>query len=151
MLLDLLSDKTMAFQVELNSWEEVIRYGGHLMEEANLIEPRYVEAMIRTVNEIGPYIVIAPGIALPHARPEDGALQVGLSIVTLKTPVNFGNPENDPVSVAIFLCAVDKNAHLDVLSDLMVLFDDDDFVENMASIEDANKFFEYAEKLIGEN
>lgn len=50
-----------------------MRIGGELLEKSGAIEPRYIDAMINTVKEIGPYIVIAPGIAMPHARPEAGA------------------------------------------------------------------------------
>ena len=64
---------------------------------------------------------------MPHARPEDGAKKVGIALLTLDTPVNFGNKENDQVSVVIFLCAIDNTTHLTALTELMQLLDDDEF------------------------
>lgn len=37
------------------------------------MEPRYKEEIISNVEKLGPYILIAEDIALPHARPEQGA------------------------------------------------------------------------------
>lgn len=127
LLRELLTANMIELKVEAKSWEEVIYAGGKILEAHDLIEHRYVDAMVNTVKKMGAYIVIAKGIAMPHARPEDGAKKVGMALLTLKNPVNFGSKENDPVSVAIFLCAVDNITHLKALAELMQLLDDDDF------------------------
>lgn len=147
MLEDLLTPKTVRVQAHANNWEELVRLGGQVMVDNGLVTPGYVDAMVKTVTEMGPYIVIAPGIAMPHARPEDGALQVGVAVVALAEPVNFGNAENDPVSVAVFLCAVDKTAHLQVLSDLMGLFEDEQFVTRAKQATSNEELYQYILKL----
>lgn len=127
LLRDLLTANTIDVKVKAGNWEEVIYAGGKILEEQGLVEHRYVDAMVNTVKKMGAYIVIAKGIAMPHARPEDGAKKVGMALLTLDTPVNFGSKENDPVSVAVFLCAVDNITHLKALAELMQLLDDEDF------------------------
>ena len=127
LLRELLTTDMIEVKVKAKSWEEVIYAGGKLLEDRGLIEHRYVDAMVNTVKKMGAYIVIAKGIAMPHARPEDGAKKVGMALMTLKNPVNFGSKENDPVSVAIFLCAVDNTTHLKALAELMQLLDDEEF------------------------
>lgn len=127
LLTDLLTEQSVALKVKAKNWEEVVRAGGKIMVDNDFIEERYTEAMVNTVKQMGPYIVIVPGIAMPHARPEDGAKKVGMAIVTLEKPVEFGNAENDPVTVAVFLCAVDKITHLRALADLMELLEDENF------------------------
>jgi mannitol operon transcriptional antiterminator len=127
LLRELLTTNMIDVKVKAKNWEEVIYAGGKILEEQGLVERRYVDAMVNTVKKMGAYIVIAKGIAMPHARPEDGAKKVGMALLTLKTPVNFGSKENDPVSVAIFLCAVDNITHLKALAELMLLLDDEDF------------------------
>ena len=82
--------------------------------------------MIRVATEFGPYIVVAPGIALPHARPEDGVIEASIAIVRLKTPVNFGNEDNDPVYFVVALAAVDQEQHIDGLRQLALVLGDDD-------------------------
>ena len=150
LLQDLLSEDNVSFRYPAETWEDVIRHGGQLMVDAGFIEPTYTEAMIDVVRDMGPYIVLAPGLAMPHARPEMGAKQVGTALVTLEKPIDFGSPENDPVSVAVFLCAPNKDEHIQLLTDIATLFEDEEFLDaavNFESIEDVQAFL--AEHLDG--
>ena len=133
----------VSFRYPAETWEDVIRHGGQLMVDAGFTDPTYTEAMIDVVRDMGPYIVLAPGLAMPHARPEMGAKQVGAALVTLEKPIDFGSPENDPVSVAIFLCAPNKDEHIQLLTDIATLFEDEEFLDaavNFESIEDVQSF-----------
>jgi PTS system ascorbate-specific IIA component len=96
-------------------WRAALRLGGYLLVNSGCTLPGYTEQMIQAVEELGPYTVIAPGLALAHARPSDLVLKTGLSLVTLRQPVEFGNPQNDPVSLVFALSAVDHDSHIDVL------------------------------------
>ena len=150
LLQDLLSEDNVSFRYPAETWEDVIRHGGQLMVDAGFTDPTYTEAMIDVVRDMGPYIVLAPGLAMPHARPEMGAKQVGAALVTLEKPIDFGSPENDPVSVAIFLCAPNKDEHIQLLTDIATLFEDEEFLDaavNFESIEDVQAFL--AEHLDG--
>ena len=143
LLQDLLSEDNVSFHYPAETWEDVIRHGGQLMVDAGFTDPTYTEAMIDVVRDMGPYIVLAPGLAMPHARPEMGAKQVGAALVTLEKPIDFGSPENDPVSVAIFLCAPNKDEHIQLLTDIATLFEDEEFLDaavNFESIEDVQSF-----------
>ena len=143
LLQDLLSEENVSFHYPAETWEDVIRHGGQLMVDAGFTEPTYTEAMIDVVRDMGPYIVLAPGLAMPHARPEMGAKQVGTALVTLEKPIDFGSPENDPVSVAVFLCAPNKEEHIQLLTDIATLFEDEEFLDaavNFESIEDVEAF-----------
>lgn len=143
LLQNLLSEDNVSFHYPAETWEDVIRHGGQLMVDAGFTEPTYTEAMIDVVRDMGPYIVLAPGIAMPHARPEMGAKQVGTALVTLEKPIDFGSPENDPVSVAVFLCAPNKEEHIQLLTDIATLFEDEEFLDaavNFESIEDVEAF-----------
>ena len=143
LLQDLLSEENVSFHYPAETWEDVIRHGGQLMVDAGFTDPTYTEAMIDVVRDMGPYIVLAPGLAMPHARPEMGAKQVGTALVTLEKPIDFGSPENDPVSVAVFLCAPNKEEHIQLLTDIATLFEDEEFLDaaaNFESIEDVQQF-----------
>ncbi len=143
LLQNLLSEDNVSFHYPAETWEDVIRHGGQLMVDAGFTEPTYTEAMIDVVRDMGPYIVLAPGLAMPHARPEMGAKQVGTALVTLEKPIDFGSPENDPVSVAVFLCAPNKEEHIQLLTDIATLFEDEEFLDaavNFESIEDVQAF-----------
>ncbi|QVQ53837.1 PTS sugar transporter subunit IIA [Spiractinospora alimapuensis] len=115
---------TIRARIAVTSWEEAVRASGELLVRAGACEPPYVEAMEQAVRDLGPYIVLAPGVAMPHARPEAGVVRPGIAVVTLDTPVPFGHAANDPVDLVIPFAAVDKDAHLATLQRLVALLQD---------------------------
>lgn len=119
---NVLTSNTIKLDILVNNWEEAIRMGADILLKQGLIEPQYISALIATVRNFGPYIVIAPGIALSHAKPENGVLSLGLSFIRLKTPVTFGHKENDPVSLVFTLAPTDNFSHHKLLTQLMKIF-----------------------------
>lgn len=124
MLTEYLTPDRIRVHVAVDDWEEAVRTAGSLLLEAGTCEPRYIDAMINAVHEMGPYMVLAPGLALAHARPEDGVTDVGMSLITLDPPVDFGAEGKDPISLVIAFGAVDKEKHLDMLQALALFLDD---------------------------
>lgn len=106
-----------------------MRASGRLLVSSGAAQPVYVEAMVNLTKELGPYIVITPGIAIPHARPEEGALHVGFSVVQLDPPLAFGNPDNDPVWLVISFCTPDANAHVELLMQIARTIGQEGFLE----------------------
>lgn len=141
-LRDIITEETIKLNIKVKDWEEAVRLGGKLLVNAGAVEERYVEAMVDSVKKIGPYIVILDGVAMPHARPEDGACKVGMSILTLKDPIEFGNEENDPVKLVISFCAIDSESHLKALSQLMVLLEDEDAVNKILASNNTDEVME---------
>ncbi|MCX8025042.1 MAG: PTS sugar transporter subunit IIA [Thermanaerothrix sp.] len=140
--------ETIALRVPAADWEEAVRAAGQLLVASGAAEPRYIDGMIRTVRELGPYIVIAPGVALPHARPEEGALREGYALVTLEQPINFGNPDNDPVQVVIAFCAPDASTHLESLRVLAERLGQADFVPRLLAAQTPQEILHW---LAGDN
>lgn len=149
-LVDLIDDMILV-DVSADDWREAVRLAGKLLVENSRAKESYIDAMIKATEELGPYVVIAPGIAIPHARPEDGALRPGFSIIVLRKPVNFGSP-NDPVHIVIGFTAVDKTSHLRALQVLATLISDDGFrnaITKAGSKEEVKKILrESVEKLL---
>lgn len=117
-LAEVLTEDMIMVRADVSDWKDAIRKSGELLVKAGAADPKYIDAMIKFCEEHNAYIVIAPGIAIPHARPEDGMKKVGFSLITLKKPVEFGNPGNDPVNLVIALGAPDNKSHIKALAQL---------------------------------
>ena len=89
MSLDILSTTRIIVKEQVNDWTEAITIASQPLLQEQIIEQGYVQAMIDSVNELGPYIVIAPEIAIAHARPNNDVHQVGLSLLKLNQHVHF--------------------------------------------------------------
>ncbi len=114
----MLPPENVRANIAVNTWQESGDAVGQLLVDSEKVEQRYVEQMKQNVEEIGPYIVVAPGMALFHARPEDGVLEPCLALITLEKPVDFGHPENDPVDIVIAFGAENKESHIPALMKL---------------------------------
>lgn len=133
MLSDLLDESLVLLDVEASDWEDAIRKAAQPLVDNKKVTPSYVDDIIKGVNELGPYIVITEHVALPHARPESGALESAVGIVTLKEPVEFGSADNDPVKYMFPLSAKDNDSHLGALQSLVELLSDPDFFAQLDS------------------
>ncbi len=110
-----------------NSWEESIRLAAKPLLDNEYINSNYIEAIINNVKNNGPYIVVAPKIALPHARSEEGVKKTGFCIAKLDTPIMY--PDNKEVSLLICLAAKDSSDHIDILTYLSEFLTDDERME----------------------
>jgi mannitol/fructose-specific phosphotransferase system IIA component (Ntr-type) len=119
MLSDFLKKEYITVKARASGWRHAVEVSGKKLVSQGIIEPRYVQGMISAVEKLGPYIAIAPGIAIAHARPEDGVVRAGIAVTTLMTPVNFGHEDNDPIYVIVTLAASDHDTHIDAMGELM--------------------------------
>lgn len=146
-LKDLLVSDAIVAKLDLLSRDQVIEKAGGLLVSAGTVLPQYIEAMRKVMEDLGPYCVIAPGIALLHARPENGVIRSSLALVTLKHPICFGHSTNDPVDLAFALAANDKKSHIDVLAELAGYLSESNFLrvlrENTNSLSLKNSIFSY--------
>lgn len=111
--------------------EEAIREAGRLLTQHGVAKEEYVEAMIASFHEFGAYFVITDAVAMPHARPEFGAINTGLSVVVLNNDVVFGNEDFDPVRVVVGLAAKDSDSHIEAITYLATLFEDEAALEEL--------------------
>ena len=120
-------------------WRAAVRLAGDALVASGATTPDYTDQMVATVEQLGPYIVIAPGIALAHSRPSPAVLRAGISLVTLLEPVAFGHRENDPVRLVIGLAAVDEEGHITALSTLAEFLSDETRQERLIGAADASE------------
>lgn len=111
-------DGSLAIVSSLENRTQAITLAGELLQESGRATGDYITSMLEVVEKFGPYIVIAPGIALAHGKPEAGVLETGMSLVVLEEPVIFGHLENDPVYLVFGLAAKDHGSHLELMAEL---------------------------------
>ncbi|MDP2964502.1 MAG: PTS sugar transporter subunit IIA [Pelolinea sp.] len=146
-LIDVLSKNSIGLDEPAVDWEEAVQLAGKYMINNHGIKERYITAMINAVKSIGPYMVVAPGIAIAHARPEDGAKKICISIVRLKNPVKFGSKNNDPVDLIFGLAAKDHDSHIGVLRGLARLLQNKGAIEEIRRADNTNEVYSLIQAL----
>lgn len=149
MLLDYLHPELIQFHVRTDNWQNAVRIGGDLLVQQGICTKEYVEACIQASLKLGPYMVLSPGIALAHSRPEDGALKVGMGIITLDPPISFGNKANDPVRLLITFCGIDHESHIGMLQELATFLMDDQNQQFLLAVTTIEELTGYLQKSKG--
>ncbi|MEH7494305.1 BglG family transcription antiterminator [Neobacillus niacini] len=150
-LSDLLKDDTIQIMDQLPDWEEAVRVAANPLLVSGAIQSTYIDAMITNIKTLGPYVVIGPEIAIPHARPELGVNEVGMSFLKLDEPVYFLNDEKYPVRLIFCIAAIDNTTHLKALSQLTKLLSENNNVgllKELETTEDILALFERYSALV---
>ncbi|MBS3991310.1 MAG: PTS sugar transporter subunit IIA [Erysipelothrix sp.] len=103
---------------------DALRAIGDVLLTSGSITPQYIENMVQSYLDLGPYFVIAPGIAIAHAKPDDSVLRNDIALMVCPQKIHF-NSHNDPVSLIFGLCATSGHGHMDGLMALSELLSDE--------------------------
>lgn len=122
MLKQIISEDKIMFIDHVDNWEEAIKKSAEPLLQNGYIEQRYIDKVIQNVKELGPYIVIAPMIAISHARPSDGVNHLGMTMMILKEQVNFSQTKDRNVRIIVTLASPDDEKHLLALQQISMLF-----------------------------
>ncbi|TFD82008.1 PTS sugar transporter subunit IIA [Cryobacterium fucosi] len=128
----------IAIGVHVDDWRGAVAAAGDALERSGSTSPEYTKRMIGVIDEFGAYVVIAPGLALAHARPGPDVHTEGLSVVTLAEPVAFGHPHNDPVSVVLGLAVTSGDEHVLLVAELANVFNDPHVIPALAAATDVD-------------
>jgi len=114
----------------VKDWKEAIRISVMPLVASGYVEERYIQGIIDNTVQYGPYYVLAPEIALPHARPEQGVISKQLAITVLRNPIRFTSDGYD-VRLLIVLAAEDGASHLEALKAVAEIISDEQKVQSI--------------------
>ena len=139
MALPPLTADAIELRADAADWRAAVAIAGQVLTRTGATTVAYGAEMVRMIEQHGPYVVIAPGLALAHARPGPEVLADGLAIVTLAEPVNFGHPHNDPVTVVLGLAIATADEHLAAVAALANVFNDSSAITDLAAATTADE------------
>ncbi len=146
MLNELLTKEFIQLQNRVDNWKDAIKVAAEPLLQNQYILEEYIDEMIVNVEKLGPYIVIAPKIAIPHARPEAGVKQLGMSLLQLKESVSFSEKQEHAANLIIVLAAIDNETHLKALAQLSEMLSEQKNVEMLIHSDSKDKLLEMIAK-----
>ena len=97
------------------SWLEALDQSISLLVRSGRVTDAYLPQVLDSAMKLGPYFVVAPGIAIAHAAPSNAVLETGFALLKLEKPVASGSM-NDPVSLLFSFASIDADSHIELLS-----------------------------------
>ncbi|WHX40362.1 BglG family transcription antiterminator [Mesobacillus sp. AQ2] len=141
-LADILPVENILIREGASDWKHAIKLAAEPLLNKGSITRDYIKAMIDSLIKMGPYIVIAPKFAIPHARPEDGVNKLGMSLLKLDSSVDFSDKGTHPVNLILVLAATDGESHLKALGELTDLLGNQANIEEIIASESPKNIFE---------
>ena len=129
MFKEIVEKKHFSFHEGFDDWRDAVRAACAPLLADGTIEKEYPEIIIQKVEELGPYIVIAPNICIPHAERGRGVNDTAMCFMKTEKPVSFdpNDPDKD-ARIFVVLAATDDEVHLNNLMALSETLSDEDIV-----------------------
>lgn len=140
--MELLKQENVQICETADDWRDAIKKSVLPLEKSGYVESRYKDGIIENVEKLGPYIVIADHIALPHARPEQGAIETQIGVTLFRQDIAFDGREAD-ARLFVTLAAKDNSSHLEALMKISELLSDEDVVEKILDAPNATALYRY--------
>lgn len=126
----LIENKSIRLGLSASTWQEAVKLSVAPLIESGAVKPEYYDAIIKSTEGYGPYYILMPGMAMPHARPEAGVQKDAFSLVTLKEPVTFSDGKG--VSVLLALAATSSKIHTSVaIPQIIALFELENSIDRL--------------------
>lgn len=146
MLNEWLTRETIQVIESVDDWQAALKSACQPLIDSGKVETSYLEAIYTSHAELGPYYVVGPKIAMPHARPEDGVNELSLGLTVIKQGVSFGSEGNDPVYLLFTLAAIDSDSHVGMISQLAELFMNESDIELLCQCTTADEILAVTKK-----
>ena len=137
---ELFTEKNIELDLIAESPEDIIRAGGDLLMKNGSVKESYINEMLNSYEKLKAYMVISPGIALPHARPDSSVIKSGISFIRLKNPVFFGHPENDPVRLVFSIAGTSGDNHIELIQMLSEILFDKNIMDGLYNVKTKEEF-----------
>lgn len=149
LLHDFVEKKHCIFIEEAADWRDAIRIGCKPLLADGTIDERYQEKVIQNVEEYGFYIVLIPGVAMPHSQQgAEGVYKTAIGFMKVEKPVIFAEDDPEKYATLFFtLASVNPTEHLANMSQLAEMLGDDDLLQDlMDNVHNEEDLLRLAEK-----
>ena len=128
---EFVAQKHYSFHEGFDDWREAIRAACAPLVADGTIQKEYVSYIIEKVEELGPYIVIAPEICIPHAERGRGVNRTAMCFMKSETPVRCHEDGEHDARIFVVLAAADDEEHIQNLMELSERLSDEETVAKL--------------------
>ncbi len=141
---ELLSEKSIKLNVEVNNLDEVIEITGQTMIDSGLVKEEYTDELKNQIIQYGKYILVGDKTILPHGQLLKNVRETGFSLITLKKGIDFFGSE---IKIVICLASRNKDEHLRAILELNRYLKNPNFENELLNKESPEEITDYLEFL----
>lgn len=143
-LAKLIKPQYITFQNKSDNWQNSIKKCFAPMQQDQIVTADYAQKIISLTDEKGPYMHLGNGVFLAHATPNDGAKQLGISLLITKEPIQIDieNYKSTNINLIIGLSPIDQQSHLNALAELLQKLQDKNWLTVLKKATTSSKILE---------
>ena len=148
MFKELIDKGLVSFYDGFDDWRDSITASCQPMLEKGIIDQGYIDSIYACIAKYGPYIVLAPNIAMPHSTESgDDVHGTEVGFMRVAKPVHFekGNPDKD-ARIFFVLASINHDAHMKQMMQLATILADKDIVNALIDAKNNNDLIEIDNK-----
>ncbi|NCB33914.1 MAG: PTS sugar transporter subunit IIA [Erysipelotrichia bacterium] len=140
--------KVTCYHQEFKTWQDAVKASGQPLVDQKYIDEQYIQAVIACVEKYGPYIVIAPNIAMPHSTEgAAGVYKTAIGFMKVEAPVVFDSNDHEKDARLFFmLAAANHEEHLKNMMELSEMLMNDELVEDLLKVKNDDDLLTVAKK-----
>ena len=125
----------ICFHESFDTWQEAVLASIEPMIEHGNVSKEYGEGIIKSAEENGLYIFLAPHICMPHCGLYEYVKKPCFCFMKVNQPV-IADPDDPEMGAELFfaIAATQAGEHLDFISKLSTLLGDDEVVNTLLSV-----------------
>lgn len=148
MLRELVEKNHVCFAQSAQDWQEAVRLSCAALVRDGSVDPGYADQIIDCVRKYGAYMVLFPGVAMPHAQESTELVHATeVSFLRLSEPVLF-DPDNPDSGVDLLftICSEDPQRHLEQIQQLMEILGNEQLIADLHGAESAEDLLALADR-----
>ena len=122
-LYQLLTPSYISFYNKARNWREAVSISCKPLLKNNDVNEMFVQSVVQSIQEAGPYVVFSKGVALVHSEVGYGVNRLAISLTRFEDGVIFNHPLFDPVKIVFCLAPNDYSSHVQALQGLLNLLE----------------------------
>lgn len=148
LLKQILEQRLTHYATSFDTWQDSIHASAQSLIDQGFIESSYVDEIIACVEKYGPYIVIAPDIAMPHSTEgATGVHKTGIAFMKVETPVQFDREDREKDARLFFVFASENHEqHLANMMSLSEMLMNEEIVNELLLVKDDSDLRRVSEK-----
>lgn len=148
MLKEIFKKSYYVFEEGFENWRDAVWVSYKPLLREKIVNEDYINSVIDCIEKYGPYIVIAPNIAMPHSSEgAEGCNGTAISFMKVNTPVKFDLEDEEKDAVLFFSLAADNHdKHVKNIQLLMETLVNEEMVAELMSIKNEEDLKKIVEK-----
>ncbi|MFC3928124.1 PTS sugar transporter subunit IIA [Streptococcus caprae] len=140
-----IENNSIRLGLSADTWEKAVELAVQPLIDSGAATRRYYDAIIASTEKYGPYYILMPGMAMPHAEAGDGVNRDSFALITLKEPVTFSDGKE--VSVLLTLAATTPAIHTSVaIPQIIALFELENSIGRLVACQTPEEVLEMVEE-----